>query len=117
MALNMMPPEQREIATSGARSYYSAYAYMETEVYAELREEAFRRPTSGGDDPYQDVPNQVARLKMAFEPAVAEAVVRTLRQRVQQDPKITASGKQLLDDSIQRVFGIEFGNRPVRIVA
>jgi len=117
MALNMMSPEQREIAMSGARSYYSAYAYMETEIYAELREHAFRLPTSGGDDPRDDVPNQLARLKKAYEPQVAEAVVRTLRARVQQDTKITADGRRLFDDSIERVFGIQFGSRPVRIVA
>ncbi len=100
-----LDPAERAIATSGPKSVHSAYAYMETEIYAELREFAYRRPDSGGDDPETSgVEKELKKIKDAFEPTVAESIVLGLRRRVQLDARITDGARALLDRKIRVVF-------------
>jgi hypothetical protein len=106
-ALARLDPAERAIAISGPRSVYSAYSYMETEIYAELREFAYRRPDSGGDDPETSgVEEELRKIKDAFAPSVAESIVRSLRRRVQIDARITDAARDLLDRKIRIVFPV-----------
>jgi hypothetical protein len=100
-----LDPAERAVATSGPRSVYSAYSYMETEIYAELREFAYRRPDSGGDDPETSgVETELRKIRDAFETSVGESIVRGLRRRIQLDARITAGARDLLDRKIRIVF-------------
>ena len=107
-SLAALSPGERAIATSGAKNPYTAYGYMETELYAELRELPFRTPGSRGDDPNADVRRQLKSIKEAFAPKVAEAIVRGFRRRIQMDNLIVEESRLLYDTAVKEVFGIEF---------
>jgi hypothetical protein len=103
------PAAERAKAEGGARKPWTAYGYPETELYAELRELPYRVPaTSESDDPRVDVERQLNRIKAAFEPRVAEAIVRGLRRRIQADDMITGESRALFDEKVKVVFGITF---------
>jgi hypothetical protein len=106
--LGSIPPGERTIAESGDRNPYTAYGYMETEIYAELRELPYRREGSQGDDPVQDVRRQLMKLKAAFAPNVAEPIVRGFRRRIQIDRLISDEARSLFDAAANEVFGITF---------
>jgi hypothetical protein len=106
--LALLPPAERALATGGSKSPYTAYGYMETEMYAELREVPYRIPGRGSDEPSADVPAQMRKIKDAFEPRVAEAIVRGFRRRIQLDEGISAEARALYDRAAKLVFGIEF---------
>ncbi len=106
--LASLPPAERAKATGGAKSPYSAYGYMETEIYAELRELPYTTAGSQSDNPADDVEKQLEKIKEAFSPAVAEALVRGFRRRIQLDPKITGKARDIYDEKVKTVFGIEF---------
>lgn len=106
--LASLPPGERTIAGSGPRSLYGAYGYMETEIYAELRELPYRTPGSQGDVPATNVEEELRDIQRAFDPDIAEAIVRGLRRRVQLDSLITDEARSLLDQKIRVVFGITF---------
>lgn len=98
----------RAAARGGAKSPYTAYGYMETEMYAEVREYPYRVKDSRSDDPEVDVEKQLNNIKIAFQPTVAEAIVRGFRRRLQVDPKVSAKSKRLFDEKAEVVFGIKF---------
>jgi hypothetical protein len=106
--LAALPPAERSIAESGPRHLYSAYQYMETEIYAELRELPFRTPGSRGDDPATNVEEELNDLKAAFAPTIAQAIVRSFRRRIQLDSRITDEARALFDEKVEVVFGITF---------
>lgn len=106
--LAALPPAEQAIAGSGPRHLYSAYQYMETEIYAELRELPYRTPGSRGDEPAQNVEDELNDLKAAFAPAIAEAVVRGFRRRISLDSRISAEARKLYDEKVKVVFGITF---------
>ena len=101
----LTPAERRE-AVSGVNSVYSAYGYLETEIYAELRELPHRVPGSGGDRPETDVPRQLARIRDAFGPSVGRQIVLRLYYRALGDPRISDAARRLLYDAVQSVFGL-----------
>jgi len=108
-ALGGLPAAEQAIASSGAKSPFTAYGYMETEMYAELRELPYHKPGEGvTDDPRDDVPDQMQKIKDAFEPKVAEAIIRGFRRRIQMDPGVTDEGRDLFDKAAKKIFGIDF---------
>ncbi len=104
--LQRLTPEERRLALSSANSVYSAYGYLETEIYAELRELPFRISTSGGDLPSADVPKELRRIRDAFGLDIGRQIVLRLYYRVIGDPRVSDSAKSLLYQSIQSVFGL-----------
>ncbi len=106
--LKALPPAERAKATGGVKSPYSAYGYMETEIYAELRELPYTTERSGSDNPADDVEEQLTKIKEAFSPTVAEALVRGFRRRIQLDSKITGKARDIYDEKVKAVFAIEF---------
>lgn len=106
--LSSLPPAERTIAESGPRSLFSAYGYMETEIYAELRELPYRTLGSRGDEPATNIEEELYDIRNAFEPSIAEAIVRGLRRRIQLDSRITDEARALFDQKVNDVFGITF---------
>jgi hypothetical protein len=104
--LSSLPASERTIAGSGQHSAFSSYGYMETEIYAELRELPYRTPGSRGDDPHANVEEELRDLRHAFAPAVAEAIVRGLHRRIQPDTRITDEARALFVQKVAVVFGI-----------
>jgi hypothetical protein len=103
-ALARLTPEERRKASSGKNSIYSAYGYLETELYAELRELPHRVAGSSGDKPQNDVPAQLKKIKEAFGEKVALQVVVRLYYRVALDPRISQEAKTLFYRAVQDVF-------------
>lgn len=131
-ALDKLGGEERDKATNTKNSPGSAYSYMETEIFAELYE--FKYATTGNptDIPFEvdaagkdmttersrktdtgkpwrvgDVKHNLARIKVAFAPTVAEALVRGLWRKVQIDPRILDKAKELFAADVKAVFGTE----------
>jgi hypothetical protein len=110
----LTPAERKEAnkALKGGKSLYSAYGYLETELYAELRELPHRVPGSGGDEPASrgkrkgDVYKQLKKIKNAFGPDVGRTIVARLYYRVMDDPRVTDEAKKLLFTEAQAVFGL-----------
>lgn len=101
-----LTPEERAEALGSAHSLYSAYGYLETEIYAELRELPHRIETSGGDQPHMDVRRQLGRLRDAFGPTVARQIALRLYYRILDDPRVAVSARRLLYDAVQEIFGL-----------
>jgi hypothetical protein len=99
---------ERTAAGSHGRSLYTAYGYMETEIYAELRELPYRTAGSQGDEPAEDVEGRLKEVKAAFAPRVANVWVRAFRRRISHDATITAAALALFDDKVKALFGIAF---------
>lgn len=112
LAWDVMPdattPAERAAAMAGGQSLYSAYGYLETELYAELRELPFRVPGSRGDDPEQDVEGGLRQIRTSYEAGVAAVVVRAFRRRIAHDARITPVALALYDRKVRPVFGIAF---------
>lgn len=98
--------QERREAFAGVHSVYSAFGYLETELYAELRELPHRTPESGGDVPATDVPRQLRRIRDAFGPDVGRQIVLRLYYRILGDPRISESARRLLYNAVQSVFGM-----------
>ncbi|GIG61620.1 hypothetical protein Lfu02_59920 [Longispora fulva] len=101
-------PAERAAAAAGGRPLYTAYGYLENELYAELRELPHRTPDSQGDEPEQDVPRQLRQIQAGFAPGVAAVVVRAFRRRIAHDARITPAALALYDRHVRAVFGITF---------
>jgi hypothetical protein len=131
-AIGKLGAKEQETAYSGKNSPYSAYGYMETEIFAELYEFTYATTGNPSDTPFDedakgtdltperkrktesgkpftvnDVRNQLTRIKAAFAPKVAEAVVRGLWRRVQIDARILERAKQLFAAEVKGVLGID----------
>lgn len=106
--LSSLPAPERAKANSSTRSLYSIYGYMETELYAELRELPYRTPTSKGDKPEKDVETQLKKIKHAFGAKIGTALVKGFRRRIQNDDKISTAARSLYDTKAEKVFGITF---------
>ena len=131
-AISKLGAKEEETAYSGKNSAYSAYGYMETEIFAELYEFTYATTGNPSDTPFEvdakgtdltperkrktksgkpflvgDVKNQLSRIKAAFAPKVAEAVVRSLWRRVQIDPRILDKAKELFAVDVKAVLGID----------
>jgi hypothetical protein len=105
-AVARLSPEERRTALQSANSLFSAYGYLETEIYAELRELPHRIPTSGGDRPETDVPKELKRIHEAFGPVVGRQIALRLYYRTLDDPRVGASARRLLYSAIQAEFGL-----------
>lgn len=121
-ALEKFSNEDHETAYSGGNSMFSAYGYMEHEIFAELYEftyatvgnptdTAFEVDAKGNDLSKEkrpgDVKYQLKRIRAAFAPKVAEGVVRGLWRRVQIDPRILDKAKELFARDVDAVFNIK----------
>lgn len=95
-------------AADGAQSPYTAYGYMESEAYAELREYPYRTKGSQTDDPVENVEEQLRNIQIAFQPTVAEAIIRGFRRRLQLDSRVSRKSKRLFDQKAELVFKIKF---------
>jgi hypothetical protein len=112
-----LPAADQATATGSANSISSAYGYMETEIFAELYEAQFDRPDNPTDRPWGrdargraphgDVQRQLERMRAAFAPRVAEALVRGLWRRAQLDSRVTPAARTLLAERILAVFGFD----------
>ncbi len=111
-SLGQLTDKEKREAFKGGNSVYSAYGYLETEIYAELRELPYRVKGSGGDRPYDtkkrigDVHEKQARIKGAFGPVVGKQIVIRLYYRVMRDPRVTDEAKELLRKEVQEVFSL-----------
>jgi hypothetical protein len=113
--LDQIPRKEKRKATSGGNSVYSAYGYMETELWAELREDEFDSDKNPTDRPFEvsksgrdpDVRHQLEVIKATFSPVVAEALVRSLHKRAQMDDRITVSSFVKFVKDIDTVFGLK----------
>lgn len=116
-ALDKLPAGEKTKALAGGNTLNSAYGYMESEIFAELYEFQYDSPTNPTDHPFAedakgnknpgkpDVPKQLQKIKNAFAPNVAEALVRGLARRVDLDARIVAKAKSLFKDAVKSVFG------------
>jgi hypothetical protein len=104
----LLPPQERTIAESGPRDLNTAYDYMETEIYAELRELPYWHEGVVGDEPTKDVERQMKNIKEAFAPVVAEGLIRGLRRRIQADPAVSQKARDVFDQKANAVFHITF---------
>lgn len=112
--LNQIDPAERAIAEGGGNSIFSAFGYMETEIWAELRENEFDRADNPTDHAFDspdglgrqnDVERQLRRIQHAFAPPIAEALVRSMAERALRDSRITPESYALFLDRIHDVFG------------
>jgi hypothetical protein len=131
-AIDKLGKKESDTAYSGDNHPYSAYGYMETEIFAELYEFTYatignptdtpfevdakgtdltperKRPTKSGKEfRVGDVKYQLTRIKAAFAPKAGEAVVRGLWRRVQIDPRIIDKAKELFVADVKTVFNID----------
>ena len=131
-ALDKLPEKESKTALSGKNSAWSAYGYMEHEIFAELYEFTYATTGNPTDIPFEvdasgkdmtperkrtnkagkpwrvgDVKHNLARIKVAFAPTVAEAVVRGLWRKVQIDSRILDKAKELFVADVKAVFGFE----------
>lgn len=115
-ALDKMPPAERTKAHSGGNSVYSAYGYMETEIFAELYEHKYDRADNPTDHPFdfpgdttgrfEDVKKKLQSIKDNYEPQLAEAIVRGLWIRAKFDDFISDATKTKFKDRVKTVFSI-----------
>lgn len=116
-ALSKLSKEDQKKATEGKNSTYSTFGYMETEIWAELREEEFDNDHNNTDKPFKesikrgktvpaDVKRQLERIKETFAPKIAEALVKSLYLRAKEDPRIKASAFFQFRADIKTVFGL-----------
>jgi hypothetical protein len=104
-------------AQSSKNPVFTAYGYMETEIFAELYEASYDRPDNPTDRPFDtnvrsngtkadpDVNKQLARIQSAFAPDVAKGIVRSLALRVQLDTFIHVDIKSKFRAQVAAVFG------------
>ena len=104
--LDGLPADEQAKARSDGNSLYSTYGYMETEVFAELREQEYVVQNNPTDKPVNDVPKQLRKMKELFTPKLAEALVRGLWRRVQASSSITPEAVELFKKSVKDVFSI-----------
>lgn len=117
--------EEKAAAKSG-NSLFSAYGYMETEIFAELYEFPYNFPDTPGreypsDTAFEtdkagndlthgqfknrgDVVRQLKRIKEAFAPDVARGLVDSLARRIQIDPRIVPMAKERFREAVLNVF-------------
>lgn len=103
--MNKMSDEEQDKANAGPRYVYSAYSYMETEIFAELREYDFRTAGSGGDRPEDDVPKQLKKIHQLYTLDVAKTIITNLSKRVHQATNIQETTKTFFDNCVQAEFG------------
>ncbi len=131
-ALDQLGEEERDTATDTKNNPGSAYAYMETEIFAELYEFTYATTGNPTDIPFEvdaagkdmtserqrktdegkpwrvgDVKHNLARIKVAFAPTVADALVRGLWRKVQLDSRMLDKAKELFAADVKAVFGTE----------
>jgi hypothetical protein len=121
----MTDREERSAEKSG-NSIYSAYGYMETEIFAELYEYEYNfpgtedrdypgdtafdtdkegRPVAGSPkNPLGDTFLQLQRIREAFAPDVADGLVASLTRRVELDPRILPEAKERYNEAVRYVF-------------
>ena len=114
--LSKLPESEQDIAKGGKKHPWTVYAYPETELYAELHELPHTVAGSIGDDPrkakkgYKEggVEKELNRIKGAFAPKVAEAILRGFRRRIYLDPSITKDARKFFDAKVLKIFKIKF---------
>jgi hypothetical protein len=135
-AMGKLSAEDQATANSGGNSMYSAYGYMESEIFAELYEFTYATTGNPSDLPFDvdakgndmskeadkdkdkkktnakgpkvgDVKFQLKRIKAAFAPKVAEGLVRGLSRRIDVDARILDKAKELFRADVDTVFGIK----------
>jgi hypothetical protein len=106
--LSMLSPEEQAIAESGPRNIWTAYGYMETEIYADLQRLPYWHGGEATRDPTFRVEFWMKRLQEAFAPVVAEGLICGLRRRIQADSSITEGARNIYDQKAKIVFNITF---------
>ena len=94
--------EERREVFGTVHSLYSAYSYLETELYAELHDFEYRLPTSGGDRPQLGVRRLLRRILAAFGSTVGREIIVRFYYWVLGDVRITPASRRFLYDAVQR---------------
>lgn len=110
--LELMPKAEREKWKKSKKNqeFYEAFQYAETEIFASLRQLKYREPLSGpkpkagGIHPYRNIPDFLLKMKDAFHPEVAKAVLKELKRRIDKSPKILARDKKYYVDQVKKIF-------------
>lgn len=111
--INGLPSKEKKKATEGSNSPYSAYGYMESELWSELREDPHDRVDSPSDHPFEkapgtgDVEDKLVDIKKVFEPKIAEALVKSIWKRAKLDNRITADTRTKFQAKIKKVFALD----------
>lgn len=112
-AIDKLDPAEKKKATGGSNSPWTAYGYMETELWAELRENPYDRDDSPSDHPFEkapgtgDVEDNLQSIKDVFEPTIAESLVKSIWMRAKLDKRITTETRTELHARIKKVFGLD----------
>lgn len=113
-ALSKLPQPEQNKATAGGNSPSSAFGYMETEIWAELREDELDSNASRSDSPfgrasstYSDVEFQLEGIRNAFAKPIADGLVRSIYQRASTDSRITKESLARFKAAIKKVLEIE----------
>lgn len=118
IAYESMTASERNAAERGGNSIYSAYGYMESEIFANLYEYPYDSPSNATIHPFDtdrdgrrvtngpgDVVTQLRLIKRSFAPVVASGVIAGLARRVEMDPRIVPEAKERFLKSVENVFG------------
>ena len=74
---------------------WSAWAYMETEIWAELREHEFDDEHAKTDHPTGDVTDKLAALRIQFPKNIVEGLVRGMWTRIKLDSRVVKSARRM----------------------
>ncbi|OVE81172.1 hypothetical protein BVY03_04600 [bacterium K02(2017)] len=106
--LTLLNADEKKLAESGNHSIFSAFAYMETEIYAELREMIYYiKHHSEGDDPYEDIKAKLERVKANFAPQVAIEIIKNLAAYLRQDKDTESAVYHYFSHIVKIVFKID----------
>jgi len=100
-----LTPAEQAAANASGNSLYSAYGYLESEIYAELREHKYviigKNPT---DDPDSDVEENLKQILVSMGAVVSGPLLIAFRNRISRDVNISASARSLFDTKLKLVF-------------
>lgn len=98
-------PAERSAAAASGNSLHSAYGYLETEIYGELREHRYWIPGHNPtDDPDVDIEAKLRQIALAVAPTVARPLLLAFRNRISRDANILPAARTLFDTKLRLVF-------------
>jgi hypothetical protein len=110
-AIDLMPAADRDKWRKDSQKFFEAYEYPETEIYSAIRQLRYTdpltgpKPSSGGIDPYANVPKRLNGMKDVLQPDVAKAVLIELKRRIDASPEILQRDKDYYVAQVKAIFG------------
>ncbi len=91
------------------------YSYPETEIYAALRQRRYhypedpkqKKPTYGAIDPDSNIQIRLNVIKKAYDPVLAKAVLKHLKEKIDANPEILERDKKYFLAQVKKVNGID----------